>query len=103
MKRTRGMLLACLLSLGTAWGEEAWKVLPPTPATVAGEHTGHAMVNGISLYYGTIGRGSPVILLHGGLANSDYWGNQIKVLAAHHTVIVMDSRGHGRSSRDERP
>jgi pimeloyl-ACP methyl ester carboxylesterase len=103
MKRTRGMLLACLLSLGTAWGEEAWKVLPPTPATVAGEHTGHAMVNGISLYYGTIGRGSPVILLHGGLANSDYWGNQIKVLAAHHTVIVMDSRGHGRSSRDARP
>jgi pimeloyl-ACP methyl ester carboxylesterase len=103
MKRTRGMLLACLLSLGTAWGEEAWKVLPPTPATVAGEHTGHAMVNGISLYYGTIGRGSPVILLHGGLANSDYWGNQIKALATHHTVIVMDSRGHGRSSRDARP
>jgi pimeloyl-ACP methyl ester carboxylesterase len=103
MKRARGMLLACLLSFGTAWGGEAWKILPPTPATVAGEHTGHAMVNGISLYYGTIGRGSPVILLHGGLANSDYWGNQIKVLAAHHTVIVMDSRGHGRSSRDERP
>jgi pimeloyl-ACP methyl ester carboxylesterase len=103
MKRARGMLLACLLSFGTAWGGEAWKILPPTPATAAGEHTGHAMVNGISLYYGTIGRGSPVILLHGGLANSDYWGNQIKVLAAHHTVIVMDSRGHGRSSRDERP
>jgi pimeloyl-ACP methyl ester carboxylesterase len=103
MKRARGMLLACLLSFGTAWSEEAWKILPPTPATVAGEHTGHAMVNGISLYYGTIGRGSPVILLHGGLANSDYWGNQIKVLAAHHTVIVMDSRGHGRSSRDARP
>jgi pimeloyl-ACP methyl ester carboxylesterase len=103
MKRIRGMLLVCLLSLGSAWGDEAWKVLPPTPAPVAGERTGHAMVNGISLYYGTIGRGSPVILLHGGLANSDYWGNQIKALAGHHTVIVMDSRGHGRSSRDARP
>jgi hypothetical protein len=31
-------------------------------------------VNGISLYYATIGHGSPVVLLHGGLANSDYWG-----------------------------
>jgi len=44
-----------------------------------------------------------VILLHGGLANADYWGNQIKALASHHTVIVMDSRGHGRSTRDLRP
>ena len=44
-----------------------------------------------------------MILLHGGLANADYWGNQIKALAPYHTVIVMDSRGHGRSTRDSRP
>jgi pimeloyl-ACP methyl ester carboxylesterase len=43
------------------------------------------------------------VLLHGGLSNSDYWGNQIKALAPHHTVIVVDSRGHGRSTRDDRP
>jgi pimeloyl-ACP methyl ester carboxylesterase len=35
--------------------------------------------------------------------NSDWWGNQIPALATHHTVIVMDSRGHGRSTRDARP
>jgi pimeloyl-ACP methyl ester carboxylesterase len=44
-----------------------------------------------------------VILLHGGLANGDYWGSQIQALAPHHTVIVMDSRGHGRSTRDAWP
>jgi len=44
-----------------------------------------------------------VILLHGGLANADYWGNQIGALMLRHTVIVMDSRGHGRSTRDSRP
>jgi pimeloyl-ACP methyl ester carboxylesterase len=44
-----------------------------------------------------------VILLHGGLSNSDYWGRQVPVLARHYRVIVMDSRGHGRSSRDARP
>jgi len=57
----------------------------------------------ISIYYAVYGQGSPVILLHGGLANADYWGNQIKALAPYHTVIVMDSRGHGRSTRDSRP
>jgi pimeloyl-ACP methyl ester carboxylesterase len=44
-----------------------------------------------------------VLLLHGGLANLEYWGNQIRALAPYHTVIAMDSRGHGRSTRDSRP
>jgi pimeloyl-ACP methyl ester carboxylesterase len=86
-----------------ARAEPLWQILPPTPAPVPSERPGHAKVNGISLFYATIGHGSPVMLLHGGLSNSDYWGNQIKALAPHHTVIVMDSRGHGRSSRDARP
>ena len=43
------------------------------------------------------------VLLHGGLANSDYWGNQVAALAPHHRVILVDSRGHGRSTRDARP
>jgi pimeloyl-ACP methyl ester carboxylesterase len=77
--------------------------LPPTPAPVAGLQSGSAAVNGIRLYYATIGQGSPVVLLHGGLANSDYFGNQIAALAPRHRVIVVDSRGHGRSTRDARP
>ena len=44
-----------------------------------------------------------MIFLHGGLANTDYWGGQVPAVAAHHTVILMDSRGHGRSTRDARP
>jgi pimeloyl-ACP methyl ester carboxylesterase len=60
-------------------------------------------VNGVRIWYAVFGRGSPVILLHGGLANSDYWGYQVPVLAKHYRVIVMDSRGHGRSTRDSRP
>jgi pimeloyl-ACP methyl ester carboxylesterase len=92
-----------LFTLGAAWADALWQTLPPTPPPVPGEHTGHAKVNGISLYYATIGRGPPVVLLHGGLANSDYWGNQVRVLLPRHTVILMDSRGHGRSTRDSRP
>jgi pimeloyl-ACP methyl ester carboxylesterase len=92
-----------LFTLRAAWADALWQTLPPTPPPVPGEHTGHAKVNGISLYYATIGRGPPVVLLHGGLANSDYWGNQVRALLPRHTVILMDSRGHGRSTRDSRP
>ena len=101
----RCLLLSLLLvvPLRAALGEALWQTLPPTPPPVAGEHAGHARVDGISLYYATIGHGPPVVLLHGGLANSDYWGHQVTALAPRHTVILIDSRGHGRSTRDARP
>ena len=101
----RRLLLSLLLAfpLRTALADALWQTLPPTPPPVAGEHAGHAKVNGIILYYATVGQGTPVVLLHGGLANSDYWGHQAEVLASHHLVILVDSRGHGRSTRDSRP
>jgi pimeloyl-ACP methyl ester carboxylesterase len=100
---THLMLLIVALSTLRAEAIERWEVLPPTPKPIRSEHSGQANANGISIYYAVYGQGSPVILLHGGLANADYWGNQVKALEPHHTVIVMDSRGHGRSTRDSRP
>jgi len=92
-----------VLSVLASKAAERWEVLPPTPAPIKSERSGQASASGISIYYAVYGQGPPVILLHGGLANADYWGNQIKALAPYHTVIVMDSRGHGRSTRDSRP
>src|SRR6202022_4034396 len=97
------LVFLLLLPLHAARGEPLWRTLPPTPAPVPGEHIGHAKVDGISLYYATICHSSPFVFLYGGLATSDYWRNQIKPLAPHHTVIVVDSRGHGRSTRVARP
>jgi len=97
------MLLALAMPLHATIAAERWQALPPTPAQVPGLHTGHAKLNGIKLFYGEIGQGSPVVVLHGGLANSDYLGNQVRALARHHRVIVVDSRGHGRSTRDDQP
>jgi pimeloyl-ACP methyl ester carboxylesterase len=91
------------MSFNSAFAGERWQTLPPTPAPVAGAQAGDAEVNGIRLHYSTLGHGSPVVLLHGGLGNADYWGLQAKALAARHTVISVDSRGHGRSTRDARP
>lgn len=95
--------LALLISFTSTVASERWQTLPPTPAPVPGAQSAHAEVNGIRLYYSRIGHGSPVVLLHGGLGNADYWGHQVQALAARHTVISIDSRGHGRSSRDARP
>ncbi|TIX92409.1 alpha/beta hydrolase [Rhizobium sp. P44RR-XXIV] len=73
----------------------------PLPDTEASGHVDH---DGISIWYASYGSGAPVILLHGGLGNSGNWGYQVPALIdAGHRVIVIDSRGHGRSTRDARP
>jgi pimeloyl-ACP methyl ester carboxylesterase len=45
----------------------------------------------------------PVILIHGGLGNSDEWGFETPLLAKAYEVIVIDCRGRGRSSMSEQP
>jgi pimeloyl-ACP methyl ester carboxylesterase len=86
-----------------ALAAERWETLPPTPAPIATSRNGQMHADAVSIHYAIYGHGPPVVFLHGGLANSDYWGNQVPAVAAHHTVILMDSRGHGRSTRDSRP
>jgi len=94
-----------LLAPLTAHAEPQWLTLPPTPSLPHAVKSGLAPINGVKIWYAEFGpgRGEPVILLHGGLANANYWGNQVQELRKHYRVVVMDSRGHGRSSRDEQP
>src|SRR5947209_6636810 len=72
--------------------------LPP-----ATEH-GHVDHDGARIWHASFGSGLPVVLLHGGLGHSGNWGHQVEdLVAAGNRVIVIDSRGHGRSTRDARP
>ncbi|MGE8158592.1 alpha/beta fold hydrolase [Paraburkholderia sp. NPDC080076] len=65
---------------------------------------GYAEHEGARIWYASYGAGAPVILLHGGLGHSGNWGYQVPaLLGAGHRVVVVDSRGHGRSTRDARP
>jgi pimeloyl-ACP methyl ester carboxylesterase len=74
---------------------------PALPTATAEGHVGH---DGARIWYATYGDGPPVILLHGGLGHSGNWGNQVPaLLASGYRVILVDSRGHGRSTRDVRP
>ena len=71
-----------------------WELLPPTPALPQPVRSGIAQVNSIRMWYAVFGHGSPVILLHGGLANSNYWALQIPALASRFEVIVLDRGGN---------
>jgi pimeloyl-ACP methyl ester carboxylesterase len=72
--------------------------LPPTKEESFVEN------DGAHIWYAAYGSGPAVILLHGGLGNSGNWGYQVPALVGSgYRVIVIDSRGHGRSTRDERP
>lgn len=65
---------------------------------------GYIENDGARIWYAAYGSGRPVILLHGGLGHSGNWGYQVPALVKNgYRVIVIDSRGHGRSTRDERP
>lgn len=73
----------------------------PLPDT---ETTGFVEHDGAQIWYASYGSGPAVILLHGGLGHSGNWGYQVPPLLEHgYQAIVIDSRGHGRSTRDERP
>ena len=106
--RVLRLLIAIVALAGApaaAGAPEPWRILPPTPELPKPAESGWAPVDGVRIWYAEFGEpgGEPVLLLHGGLANSNYWGNQVRALMTHHRVIVMDSRGHGRSTRDAQP
>jgi hypothetical protein len=65
---------------------------------------GHVERDGARIWYATVGAGAPVVLLHGGMASSDTWASQVPALVrSHHRVVLIDSRGHGRSTLGSKP
>jgi pimeloyl-ACP methyl ester carboxylesterase len=73
------------------------------PLPVADDQ-GYVEHDGARIWYSTYGAGSAVILLHGGLGHSGNWGYQVPALIrGGYRAVLIDSRGHGRSTRDERP
>jgi pimeloyl-ACP methyl ester carboxylesterase len=74
---------------------------PPLPDT---NERGYVENDGARIWYATFGSGASVILLHGGLGHSGNWGYQVPALVrSGYRAVVIDSRGHGRSTRDTRP
>jgi len=63
----------------------------------------YAVVNGMKLYYGTAGAGTPVVLLHGAFSTIEKdFGGIIPMLAKNHRVIGIELQGHGHTGDIDR-
>jgi pimeloyl-ACP methyl ester carboxylesterase len=74
---------------------------PPLPEPDA---QGYVENEGARIRYLSCGAGPAAILLHGGLGHGGNWGHQApELIKAGYRTVLIDSRGHGRSTRDEQP
>jgi pimeloyl-ACP methyl ester carboxylesterase len=85
-----------------AIAEDRWMSIPPVPAMPEAVEAGLLPVNGIQMYHAVYGtaEGTPILLIHGGLAHADVWSAVVADLMTDHKVVVTDTRGHGRSTND---
>jgi pimeloyl-ACP methyl ester carboxylesterase len=60
-------------------------------------------VGDIRIRYRGIGRGQPIVLLHGRTNTLDVWAWLADSLAADQRVIALDERGHGQSTKSADP
>lgn len=107
MKRPHATLFAIVIALTanvSAAGPQPAQSIPAVPALPVLASEGAVVSAGARIWFGTVGKGPPVILLHGGLSSSRGWGAQVPALVnAGYRVVLIDSRGHGRSTLGTRP
>src|ERR1035437_1400280 len=87
-------ILLCLLS---------FSCLAQVPATYPMEE-GFVDANGVLIYYAAVGRGAPLVIVHGGPgASHDYFLPYLLPLARHNRLIFIDERGSGKSEKLDDP
>ena len=102
-------IAAALLTI--AFSVPLWSQKPKTPvmsqissSNIYRQEEGFVDANGVMIYYMTIGRGKPLVILHGGPgASHDYFLPYLLPLARHNRLVMIDERGSGRSQKLEDP
>ncbi|CZR47154.1 putative alpha/beta fold family hydrolase [Fusarium proliferatum ET1] len=88
--------------LATRQEKPIWLTLPPTPDLPAPITHKTTHINNVSLWmqeYNKKADAIPIVMDHGGLGYSAYFGSVISRLIKHgYYVIAVDRRGHGRST-----
>ncbi|MGZ3764046.1 MAG: alpha/beta fold hydrolase [Mucilaginibacter sp.] len=66
--------------------------------------TGYKDVNGLKMYYGIHGEGSPLVLIHGG-GSTIYtsFGQVLPLFAEHRKVIAVELQAHGHTPDRDQP
>jgi pimeloyl-ACP methyl ester carboxylesterase len=60
-------------------------------------------IKGSKIYYEEYGKGTPLLLLHGGYGSISDFEKVISTFAKKYRVIIVDAPGHGRSEYPESP
>ena len=69
-------------------------------ASVYPMHEGFVDAHGVMIYYMTVGRGAPLMIVHGGPgASHDYFLPYLLPLARHNELVFIDERGSGKSQQ----
>src|SRR6187402_3055639 len=66
--------------------------------------SGYASVNGLNMYYEIHGKGTPLVLIHGGGSTiHTTFGRVIPIFAQTHQVIAVEMQAHGHTADIDRP
>ena len=78
-----------------------WETVLPVPPLPKFDTQGTVAHEGAKIWYATIGQGAPVVMLHGAFGSAENFGFQVPALVnAGYRVILIETRGHARSTRD---
>ena len=68
------------------------------------DSTGYALVNGLNIYYEIHGKGTPLVLIHGGGSTiQTTFGRVLPDFAKTHKVIAVEMQAHGHTADIDRP
>jgi 3-oxoadipate enol-lactonase len=60
-------------------------------------------INGIDMYYEEVGKGEPLLFIHGLGSSTRDWELQVPVFSDRYRVITVDLRGHGQTDKPKTP
>jgi proline iminopeptidase len=95
------LILVCALTIPAAFAQKAHKASSAVSrSNVYPIEEGLVDANGVLIYYTAIGKGEPLLVVHGGPgASHDYFLPYLLPLARTNHLIFIDERGSGRSEK----
>jgi proline iminopeptidase len=106
MKRIVSVVLSAIAIVTIVWSQmpEKKSLSKISFPSVYVTEEGFVDAHGVLIYYKAIGKGEPLVVLHGGPgASHDYFLPYLLPLVRKNRVIFIDERGSGRSQKLENP